>query len=319
MTTSQIISRKWIRVTKRYPCPICQKPDWCMVSEDGKSAICARIESEKRAGNKGAGWIHDLDNYQQLRIPQPRPFKQNPKAAIQVLDTAYRNLLSILTLSPSHKANLISRGIPESELSRYGTMPERDRGDIVRYLQSHNIQLSGVPGFFTDIGGSWDLGGAPGICIPVMDLKGRIAGIQIRREGNVTAKYVWLSSKDKLNGCGSGAPIHIARWGNPESQAVWITEGPLKADIISLRLKRIVLAVPGVSNWAGAIPIIWKLKPKAIVVAFDMDKLTNPAVKTHKGTLIHRLQDMRLQILEANWNPKYKGLDDLLSIGEVEW
>jgi len=64
MTTAT--ASKWVRVTKHNPCPICGKPDWCLTSEDGKSAICARTESDKPAGNKGAGWLHTLNssNYQ---------------------------------------------------------------------------------------------------------------------------------------------------------------------------------------------------------------------------------------------------------------
>ena len=42
------------------PCPVCGKPDWCLVAEDGSAAICARIEegSVKRCGD--AGWLHIL-------------------------------------------------------------------------------------------------------------------------------------------------------------------------------------------------------------------------------------------------------------------
>ena len=50
MTTAT--ATKWIRVTKRNPCPVCGKPDWCLISEDGKAAICARIESDRPAGSK---------------------------------------------------------------------------------------------------------------------------------------------------------------------------------------------------------------------------------------------------------------------------
>jgi hypothetical protein len=50
-----------LRVSKRHPCPICEKPDWCLYSEDGTAAICARISegSKKRCGE--AGWLFLLD------------------------------------------------------------------------------------------------------------------------------------------------------------------------------------------------------------------------------------------------------------------
>lgn len=46
------------RVTRRRPCPVCEKPDWCLVAEDGSRAICARVASDRRAGE--AGWLHVL-------------------------------------------------------------------------------------------------------------------------------------------------------------------------------------------------------------------------------------------------------------------
>lgn len=46
------------RVDREHPCPICSRPDWCLVREDGSAAICARIEegSRKRCGD--SGWLH---------------------------------------------------------------------------------------------------------------------------------------------------------------------------------------------------------------------------------------------------------------------
>ncbi len=49
---------KWIRVKRAQPCPICERPDWCSVSEDGKTICCMRTESAKEC-NSG-GWFHVL-------------------------------------------------------------------------------------------------------------------------------------------------------------------------------------------------------------------------------------------------------------------
>ena len=51
----------WNRVSRRRPCPICERPDWCLFvgpSDAPSAAICARVESDKRAGE--AGWLHKL-------------------------------------------------------------------------------------------------------------------------------------------------------------------------------------------------------------------------------------------------------------------
>jgi len=50
-----------IRVSEDILCPICGKPDWCLVSPDGKAAICSRIQ-EGSVNNNGAGFLHILDN-----------------------------------------------------------------------------------------------------------------------------------------------------------------------------------------------------------------------------------------------------------------
>lgn len=52
------MNQRWIRVTKAHKCGICGKPDWCGYSEDGKFAICMRIESSRPAAN--GGWVHRL-------------------------------------------------------------------------------------------------------------------------------------------------------------------------------------------------------------------------------------------------------------------
>ncbi len=45
------------RVSKRGPCSICGKPDWCLRAADGSDrAVCARIPSSIRWGD--SGWLH---------------------------------------------------------------------------------------------------------------------------------------------------------------------------------------------------------------------------------------------------------------------
>ena len=49
----------WHNVSKREPCPICHKTDWCNLSNDGAVCICHRVESPRLAPS-GSGWIHRL-------------------------------------------------------------------------------------------------------------------------------------------------------------------------------------------------------------------------------------------------------------------
>ena len=46
------------RVSASNPCPICKKPDWCLIAPDRSVCICQRIESGKKC--KDAGWLHKL-------------------------------------------------------------------------------------------------------------------------------------------------------------------------------------------------------------------------------------------------------------------
>ncbi|MHC4357133.1 MAG: DUF3854 domain-containing protein, partial [Planctomycetota bacterium] len=57
-----MIAERMLRVDKNHLCPICSKPDWCLIAKDGSAAICARIEdgSVKKCGD--AGWLHMLSD-----------------------------------------------------------------------------------------------------------------------------------------------------------------------------------------------------------------------------------------------------------------
>ena len=68
---------KWNRVARDRRCPICDKPDWCMVATDGTAAICARVESERRSGD--AGWLHRLTGDW-----KPKSWRTIPKQASPV-------------------------------------------------------------------------------------------------------------------------------------------------------------------------------------------------------------------------------------------
>ncbi len=51
----------WRRVSRREPCPICGRADWCLIigpEGDPHAAICPRMESRRRCGD--AGWLHHL-------------------------------------------------------------------------------------------------------------------------------------------------------------------------------------------------------------------------------------------------------------------
>lgn len=78
---------KRLRVSRRNPCPICGKPDWCLIARDGSDCICARIESQKRAGD--AGWLHVLGEQVKVYRPTRRERKQETNQDIFALFQKY--------------------------------------------------------------------------------------------------------------------------------------------------------------------------------------------------------------------------------------
>ena len=66
----------WRRVSRESPCPVCGKPDWCLIAADGTACICPRTESPRRAGD--AGYLHRFADPPRPRetrrvILRPRP------------------------------------------------------------------------------------------------------------------------------------------------------------------------------------------------------------------------------------------------------
>ena len=54
-------NQELIRVGRDYPCPICGKPDWCLVFADQSKAVCARKIDPDKPQFGSAGTIYDLD------------------------------------------------------------------------------------------------------------------------------------------------------------------------------------------------------------------------------------------------------------------
>jgi len=57
----------WTRVTKKHPCPICGKPDWCTYRPGTRKVACMRVESKKPT--KNGGFLHYTDDA--VKRPEP--------------------------------------------------------------------------------------------------------------------------------------------------------------------------------------------------------------------------------------------------------
>jgi hypothetical protein len=54
----------WVRVSKKNPCSVCQKPDWCCIGD--RYINCMRVQSDKPCVN--GGWLHAIND----ETPRPK-------------------------------------------------------------------------------------------------------------------------------------------------------------------------------------------------------------------------------------------------------
>ena len=238
-----------------------------------------------------------------------------PITDIDTRHETYNAFLEQLSLASDHKENLLGRGLSSDEITRLGykSTPYMGTAAIARQLISDGRYLAGVPGFYRAEDGTWSFANeGRGILIPVRDLNGRIQGLQIRRDNVQKRKFRWVSSVGKKDGCKAESWTHLS---GSLQQTIILTEGPMKADVISYLTGNTVLAVPGVNALAQLEKTLEYLREKGtenIMTAFDMDFLINPHVQNGYRELTMLLSRMGLQFGTYLWDPKYKGLDDYI-------
>ncbi len=243
------------------------------------------------------------------------PAVECPVTDIETRHATYSALLSKLSLAQDHRQNLLERGLTDDDISRLGyrTTPVVGMSVIARQLQTEGYYLAGVPGFFRTDSGEWSfVQEQRGILIPVRDVRGRIQGLQIRRDNVQKRKFRWVSGADKKDGCRAEAWTHIA---GPVRPMAVLTEGPMKADVIHSLTGLTVIAVPGVNTLTQLEKTLKELRKEGlceIMTAFDMDLSTNEHVQKAYNQLLKLLDDMNFRFGTYVWIPYYKGLDDFI-------
>ena len=275
---------------------------------------------------------HDISD-RKKNLPDDLQPKELALADIDKRDRTYQMLLDQLILAPDHLENLKNRGLTEAEIRwlGYKSMPISGHELIAEQLQLAGCYLKGVPGFYKR-NNKWTLKYQKrGIMIPVCDLEGKIQGITIRLDdANTAGKFRWMSTSGRENGCGAKAWAHYTGgWheGNPD---IFLTEGPMKADIFYLLTRKPAIAIPGVTAVDEAIKLLLQLKKRGlrrVRIALDMDYLDTQWVIGEGGTvsetvsqvykdykkLITKLVDKNFEYSRVIWLRKYKGIDDYLA------
>jgi hypothetical protein len=252
----------------------------------------------------------------------------------------YEFLLSQLTLSDSHRDNLLGRGIPETEIKArgYKSYPYKRRALVSSCVSKFGDLLIGIPGFWKDESGQMQLSGVSGIAIPVRTPKGEIAAVKLRPDNptDPQSKYVHLSSNPEPNkktgevkypgGTAAKVQVHFPYSNSKFSDGddLRITEGELKADIATMLSTVYTCSLPGVGLWREAIPYIESLKPGRVIVCYDSDKSNQVSpysdkpfeVGLHLSEFYKALKDMGVNVVVEDWDKSLgKGIDDVLADG----
>ena len=188
-------------------------------------------------------------------------------------------------------------------------------GDLTR----QGVNLKGVPGFYRIAPEKWAFRYDTGMLIPTISYEGNIVGIQTRRDtlGKNGLRYMTLSSK----GLPEGPTVRIARTHVIHSgksisgrTKVYVTEGPLKANVILWYLTRdkqadvAVIALQGVKNTKEIPEIATKLRKagvRTVYSAFDMDKCGNLAVAEADRVLRKLFRAEQIRVDTIVWDPEF--------------
>lgn len=128
---------EWRRVTTSRRCPVCGKPDWCLVAQDNTAVICPRTPADKYID--GSGYLHVL-----IKTTAPIKTKRKPPAQLpehntimSVLNGKYRKSLEPRALEDLTKNLGVSKeslgklGIGWSETKRAFSFPMLRKGNRV--------------------------------------------------------------------------------------------------------------------------------------------------------------------------------------------
>lgn len=75
----------YVRVSRRHPCPICGKRDWCLLARDGSVAICPRVPDGAKKFLGESGYLHELqDNRPPSQRVSLRRIEPEPETTINV-------------------------------------------------------------------------------------------------------------------------------------------------------------------------------------------------------------------------------------------
>jgi hypothetical protein len=331
MTTANGRAGDWRRTDKNHPCPVCSRFGWCRVTADGRLAACRYVEAgcwKGKADKNGAPvYLHRLDGASRSNPAPPSrpPGPGAERADADLLHRAYGAVLAALPLSQAHREALRKRGLADEEIDRreYRSLSRQGRARLARDLRERlGDALLSVPGFILKPGNDGrpyvTIAGGAGLLIPVRDVAGRVAALQVRRDDlGDGPRYSWLSSA-KHGGPGPGTPAHVPLGIRAPADVARLTEGALKADVAAALSGLPTVGAAGAGNWRPALDALKPLGNKTVRLGFDADALDNPNVARPLSACSQALAAAGLHVELERWDKADgKGIDDLLAVGKA--
>lgn len=130
-----------LRVSRERPCPICGKPDWCLVAADGVVAICPRTPEGAIKDLGEAGYLHAVDPEREISLANLPPVPdRTPRRDFEPMLQHHRELAEPRLHDLSRKLGvsvdaLRSLKVGFNEYRQQYLFPERDgQGDIIGVL-----------------------------------------------------------------------------------------------------------------------------------------------------------------------------------------
>lgn len=256
------------------------------------------------------------------RKSRPIETVELPIASAEVRDNTYSNLLSLLTLCPTHQSALKERGLKSEEMERlcYRTTPTTRLKRIVTELLERGCILDGVPGFYCQKdSGQWvlDIRGS-GIMLPDRNLLGQIEAIQVRLDKVYNQKFYNLTSVDQYYGTQSKCCPHYVGV-HEGDEVVCLTEGVMKSDLAYSFAQGSpyecgfvgLTGIPSYSQYERALEELDSIGVKRINVMVDSDYQVKEEVRKARDRYIEMGAAAGFEMAPITWTQKQKGVDDL--------
>ncbi|HEX4609140.1 MAG TPA: DUF3987 domain-containing protein [Urbifossiella sp.] len=308
----------------------------CPAHDDGSPSLYVRLDHDRILVRCGAGCGTeavtgqlDLDtadlfvrpddpavDWQGAASSTPTTGPGDPDPSVRTAGHApavYAAVLDALGLSDAHRAALTARGLAAPDLVRRGYKsadPDRIAGAVDRLLATYTPdELLGTPGF--ELRGQRPvLAIPPGLVVPVRDPAGGVVALKVRRDDAGGPKYLCVSTRTAP----ASARAHVPLGAAAPAETVRLTEGELKADVATALSGLPTVGVPGVTQWALAVPVLEALGAKAVRVAMDRDGKPGTLSATEKAII--GLAEAGFVVEYETWDPATgKGIDDLLAGG----